>query len=85
MTAERLDNCTAFTNVRDGVALAAAHSQIVCILLRVQLDQVQVPDLKVSVGASGHKHLATRSEAAGHHSGIGHGSCPTGESVCVCV
>lgn len=49
---------------------AAGDSQVVRVPLTAQQVHVGVPQLQVSVSAASHKHLTTRWEAAGHHTGL---------------
>lgn len=60
------------TNLKLGCKAAAGDSQVVGILLSTQEVDVHVPEFEVSLGAAGHKHLATRREAAGHNTGLAH-------------
>lgn len=60
---------------------AAGDSQVVRILHAAEQVDVRVPQLEVSVGAAGHKHLATWGEAAGHHTGLTDLQAPVGDSI----
>lgn len=52
-----------------------------CVLHTAEQVHVCIPQLEVSVGAAGHKHLATWGEAAGHHTGLADLAAPVDNSV----
>lgn len=68
------------THIKLRCESAAGDSQVVCVLLTAEQVHVCVPQLEVSVGAAGHKHLATWGEATGHHTGLADRAAPADDS-----
>lgn len=56
--------------------LAAGDTEVVGVLLSVELLQLQVPHPQVSISGATDKQLTTRAEGAGHHSGVRHSTRP---------
>ena len=65
-----------------GSEAATGHSQVMSILLCMQLGQLHIPQPQVPIGGARHKQLATGTEGAGHHGGVTHSCHPADTQHC---
>lgn len=72
---------TALTAENDWGEGAAGDPQVVGIFLCNELLHGQIPQAKVPIGGTGHKHLTTRAEGAGYQRGVTYCSSPSQKKI----